>query len=310
MIMIQNPLQRNERKSKVNRKGIILAGGLGSRLYPATTSLSKQILPVYDKPMIYYSLSTLMLAGIKKIVVITTSRDLASYMSLLGDGKNLGIEIEYTTQHEPNGIAEAFLLTEWFIEDDPVCLILGDNIFHGHDFIALLSRANARRDKATVFGYYVNDPERYGVVGFDIRGKVTSIEEKPIEPASNYAVTGLYFYPNDVVQVAKSLTPSARGELEITDVNMVYLTHSNLNVEVMGRGYAWLDTGTHKSMNDASNFVRMMEERQGLKIGCIEEVAHRMGYIDEDQLNKLSLQYNNEYGEYLQRIISKKEMRF
>ena len=294
----------------MNRKGIILAGGLGTRLYPATHSISKQILPVYDKPMIYYPLSTLMLAGIKDIMIISTNRDLRSYLELLGTGDQYGVGFAYRVQDEPNGIAEAFILAEDFLDGSSACLILGDNIFHGHDFVALLSRANARQDKATVFGYYVNDPERYGVVGFDVHGKVKSIEEKPEEPSSNYAVTGLYFYPNDVVEIAKNLEPSGRGELEITDVNKIYLEREQLQVEVMGRGYAWLDTGTHKSMNDASNFVRMMEERQGLKIGCVEEVAYRMGYINDEYLLTLAGRYNNDYGDYLKGIVNKKEMRF
>jgi len=294
----------------INRKGIILAGGAGTRLHPATKSISKQIIPVYDKPMVYYPLSTLMLAGIKEILLITTERDAPLYKDLLWNGYDLGIYIRHIVQDKPNGIAEAFIIGEEFIGDDDCCLILGDNIFYGHDLVALLSRANARNEGATVFGYYVKDPERYGVVEFDLYGKAKSLEEKPNEPKSNYAVTGLYFYDNDVIEYAKGLRPSGRAELEITDINKIYLQMNKLNVEVMGRGFTWLDTGTQDSLNDSSNFIRMMEERQGLKIGCIEEVAYRMGYINEDQLRKLSLQYNNEYGLYLRDIIEKKEIRF
>jgi glucose-1-phosphate thymidylyltransferase len=294
----------------IKRKGIILAGGAGTRLYPATKSISKQVIPVYDKPMIYYPLSTLMLAGIKEIMVITTERDAPVYKDLLWNGFELGISIKHIIQNYPNGIAEAFILAEDFIGKDDCCLILGDNIYYGHDFIALLSRANARSDGATIFGYYVKDPERYGVVEFDLYGKAKSLEEKPKYPKSNYAVTGLYFYDNKVIDYAKNLVPSGRGELEITDINKNYLENKKLNVEVMGRGYTWLDTGTHDSLNDSSNFIRMMEERQGLKIGCIEEVAYRMGYIDKERLLTLANSYSNEYGNYLRSIVVKKEIRF
>ncbi|MFD1096356.1 glucose-1-phosphate thymidylyltransferase RfbA [Salegentibacter chungangensis] len=288
-------------------KGIILAGGTGSRLYPITKGVSKQLLSVYDKPMIYYPLSVLMLAGIKEILIISTPEDLPNFEKLLGDGSDLGISFRYKEQAEPNGLAEAFIIGEEFIGSDDVCLVLGDNIFYGQGFSELLNKAvkNCEIDrKATVFGYYVNDPERYGVVDFDEDGKAKSIEEKPKNPKSHFAVTGLYFYPNSVIETAKRSTPSKRGELEISEINQSYLKQGLLNVELMGRGYAWLDTGTHDSLLEASNFIQTIEKRQGLKIACIEEIAYRMGYIDKDKLKALANHLlKSDYGVYIQNLL-------
>lgn len=288
-------------------KGIILAGGSGTRLYPLTMVASKQLLPVYDKPMIYYPLTTLMLAGIREILVITTPQDQAAFQHLMGDGTKWGIEITYAVQPQPNGLAEAFIIGREFVGDDPVALVLGDNIFYGHGLTEILQTAKAQASQdggATVFGYYVSDPERYGVVDFDEHGKATSIVEKPANPASNWAVTGLYFYDNSVVDIAASIEPSPRGELEITDVNRVYLDRGDLRVERMGRGYAWLDTGTHASLLQASEFVRTVEDRQGLKIACVEEIAFHMGYIDADRVLELAAPLaKSGYGEYLERMV-------
>jgi glucose-1-phosphate thymidylyltransferase len=284
-------------------KGIVLAGGLGTRLYPITKGTSKQLLPIYDKPMIYYPLSVLMLAGIKDILIISTPTDLPNFECLLGDGKELGIELHYKEQPSPDGLAQAFIIGEEFIGNDDVCLVLGDNIFYGHGFTDLLAKSllNVKEEeKATVFGYYVNDPKRYGVVDFNKQGKALSIEEKPTKPKSNYAVIGLYFYPNSVIDIANNIKPSNRGELEITTVNQEYLNSGDLKVEVMGRGYAWLDTGTHESLLEASNFIQTIEKRQGLKVACLEEIAYEMGYINKDELLALAepLKKNN-YGQYL-----------
>lgn len=292
-------------------KGIILAGGSGTRLYPATETICKQLLPVYDKPMIYYPLSTLMLAGIKEVLIISTPEDTSRFETLLGDGCELGMSLEYKIQDAPNGLAEAFIIGADFIGNDSVCLVLGDNIFYGHDFSGLLQNAAKLKSGAEVFGYYVHDPERYGVVEFDHKGKAISLEEKPANPKSNYAVVGLYFYDNSVVEIAKNVKPSSRGELEITTVNQEYLNQNNLNVQIMGRGHAWLDTGTHDSLLEASNFVKLIEDRQGLKIACIEEIAYRMGFIDKTQLDKLASKYKkNSYGKYLNMIMGEKHHAF
>jgi glucose-1-phosphate thymidylyltransferase len=289
------------------RKGIILAGGSGTRLYPVTQAISKQLLPVYDKPMIYYPLSTLMLAGIQDILIISTPDDTPRFESLLGDGSQWGLNIQYKVQASPDGLAQAFILGDTFVGNDLSALILGDNIFYGHDFNDLLGNAMKRDDGATVFAYHVHDPERYGVAEFDKSSKVLSLEEKPKNPKSNYAVTGLYFYDKDVVVMAKSLKPSARGELEITDLNRLYLNKEKLNVEIMGRGYAWLDTGTHDSLLEASQFIATLENRQGLKVSCPEEISFRRGWINASQLEKLAAPLSkNGYGQYLQRVLKEK----
>ena len=286
-------------------KGIILAGGSGTRLHPLTTTVSKQLMPVYDKPMIYYPLATLMQSGIRDVLVITTPRDQLAYADLLGDGSHWGISIQYTVQASPDGLAQAFLLGADFIGQSPVCLVLGDNIFYGAGFTSKLRRAAQREDGASVFAYYVHDPERYGVVEFDAEGRAIGIEEKPAAPRSHYAVTGLYFYDNDVISVAKGITPSQRGELEITDVNRHYLEQGSLQVEVMGQGTAWLDTGTHQSLLDAGNFIRVIEERQGLKVACLEEIAYRMGYITADEVLALAAPlFKSGYGAYLETMVS------
>jgi len=288
-------------------KGIILAGGSGTRLYPITKGVSKQLLPIYDKPMIYYPLSVLMLAGIKEILIISTPHDLPNFKKLLGTGEELGISLSYKEQPSPDGLAQAFIIGEEFIGNDDVCLILGDNIFYGHGLTSMLKKAKSNvesENKATVFGYYVNDPERYGVADFDKEGNVISIEEKPDNPKSNYAVVGLYFYPNSVIDIAKGIKPSDRGELEITSVNQEYLNRDSLKVELMGRGYAWLDTGTHDSLMEAGQFIETIEKRQGLKVACLEEIALYMGYINKEQVKELAekLKKNN-YGQYLLNLI-------
>ncbi len=286
-------------------KGIILAGGSGTRLHPITKGVSKQLLPLYDKPMIYYPLSVLMLAGIQEILIISNPEFIDNFTMLFGDGKHLGLDIEYKIQEKPNGLAEAFLIGEEFIGDDDVCLVLGDNVFFGHGLTEVLKNAveNTKKNQATVFGYYVNDPQRYGVVEFDENGKVISIVEKPKNPKSNYAVVGLYFYPNDVIQKAKKVQPSDRGELEITTINEMYLIENRLQVELLGRGYAWFDTGTHDSLLDAGNFIRTIEKRTGLKIACIEEIAYQNGWIDRDALLTLAKPLaKTGYGEYLMKI--------
>ena len=291
-------------------KGIVLAGGSGTRLHPITRGISKQMLPVYDKPMIYYPLSVLMLSGIQDILVISTPEDLPGYRKLLGDGADFGIQLSYAEQPSPDGLAQAFLIGESFIGDDSVCLVLGDNIFYGYGFSAMLREAAQRATGATVFGYHVNDPERFGVLAFDANGKVISLEEKPAQPKSSYAVTGLYFYDNRVVEIAKNVTPSERGELEITDVNRAYLETGELNVSLMGRGFAWLDTGTHDSLMEAGQFVQTIEHRQGLKVACLEEIGYRNGWLSDEALQRQAIALaKTGYGQYLQRVLDAEAQR-
>ena len=296
-----------EKDKLIMRKGIILAGGSGTRLYPLTYSVSKQLMPVYDKPMIYYPLATLMLAGIHEILIITTPHDLESFKKVLGDGAQWGISLQYAVQPSPDGLAQAFIIGENFIKNDPVTLILGDNIFYGEGLSTRLQVIAKKEIGATIFGYYVKDPQRYGIVGFNSNGRAISIEEKPDVPKSNYAVTGLYFYDNDVLQIAKQIKPSARGELEITDINNLYLAQGNLDVELFSRGTAWLDTGTHDSLLDAGIFIKVVEDRQGLKIACLEEIAYRMKLIDAQQVERIAAPMKkNGYGQYLMDLLNKK----